>query len=1128
MKLFFVTGIANSNWSHIAEALQTPCQKVSEKTFSKIKETNNKVLKKDSSHTETINEALLTLNEGIPSVLADADIFTSLNYWATSSDIQFLVLYCAPHAALANALQENVLSNDECKELVSTWTEQTKTAYDFYLQHKKQCLLLDVQDVLENQELAAKDIAVFLEHETKLNTEILIIAPEAKLAANLLTLEQDYAFELYDEIRSAAPLLGTLTLSGVEEESCFTEDALNIVRRKHAEQRENQKNIRNIKGSLTDSLEKNRQQQADHAAVVNISNDKINDLTHAISECQEQLALTTKQTASDNQALQQKADSLEQLLAETKHALSDANNTQKQKTAQYNQQLANEQALVIKAKEAQENEQTTKVFNQNELAKTKATLNETLKNQSELNKQHDIRVIAIENTLSEARSEQELFILQITQLQEELEDKYFTSDASKEKFLEQVKQLQLQLDAKQKSVTELAQQHVTLIESEAKKLSEATTKNTELDSELEQSQSEQELILLQLAQLQEELENKYSTSDASKKKFLEQVKQLQLQLDAKQKSLTELAQQHVTLIESEAEKLSEARTKNTELEGELEQSQSEQELILLQLTQLQEELESLYQTNQTLNSRHEKHLADTAEYTELAAKMPVLEAENEIAVLQINQLQEELEYYYLQLQEQDTKKMQNTPTIEQLTQDAFAKCHIERFDVVGGYDDDGYADIQFVLHGVKLADGRQFDSLPVKLIEVDSRPGLEFRPSELIESNPPLSWREDMHDEYGAYIKFIPNPSASQAKQQQKTNERLNASERLLILSVATALSDALQQAHSDAEDLQDGKFRDWKLVALNLQQQIADLPAWLSFDAISLIEEMRSDNYEHLWVSFDNLLVNNHLYPNFKLKFVALGPLNEATLFTDTLMLELREQEHGGSPLQAWPPAAQDEYGFKLQANIDLQGEELTLTVDEKLSWHDNQFLRHLAKNLVNFIYALKQQNLVFERNIDDWLSVADRVNQLSQSGAKAVEPAEVTIDSERKLDFQEYVDLGGYQHLAYQTDLGEGQSLLLKLRAENINPITQIADMSLELRTGDKNVPLAESMFFGEDEYGPRVLIALSELGSENFKQFELTDGGKIVQAFIASINQLIQNDAELNTEQQALWMGLLTKEQ
>ncbi|MFT4789960.1 MAG: hypothetical protein ACI95X_002804, partial [Paraglaciecola sp.] len=453
MKLFFVTGIANSNWSHIAEALQTPCQKVSEKTFSKIKEINNIILKKDSSHTANINEALLTLNEGIPSVLADSEIFLSLNHWAKSSDIQFLVLYCAPQVALANALQEKVLTNDECKELVSSWTEQTKTAYDFYLQHKKQCLLLDVQDVLENQELAAKDVAVFLEHETKLNIETLIFAPEAKLAANLLMLEQDYAFELYDEIRSVAPLLGTLTISGVEELSCFSEDALDIVRRKHAEQRVNQKNIRNIKGSLTESFEKLRQQQASHAAVVNISNDKINVLTLAISECQEQLALTTKQAASDNQALQQKADSLEQLLAETKHA----------------QQLADEQAVVIKAKEAQENELAEKVTNQNELAKTKATLNETLKNQSELNKQHDIRVIAIENTLSEAKAEQELFILQITQLQEELEDKYFTSDASRKKYLEQVKQLQLQLDAKQKSVTELAQQHVTLIESEAKK-----------------------------------------------------------------------------------------------------------------------------------------------------------------------------------------------------------------------------------------------------------------------------------------------------------------------------------------------------------------------------------------------------------------------------------------------------------------------------------------------------------------------------------------------------------------------------------------------------------------------------------------------------------------------------------
>ncbi|MFQ3191624.1 MAG: hypothetical protein ACI936_002765 [Paraglaciecola sp.] len=245
-------------------------------------------------------------------------------------------------------------------------------------------------------------------------------------------------------------------------------------------------------------------------------------------------------------------------------------------------------------------------------------------------------------------------------------------------------------------------------------------------------------------------------------------------------------------------------------------------------------------------------------------------------------------------------------------------------------------------------------------------------------------------------------------------------------------------------------------------------------------------------------------------------------------MIIELREQDNNGAPLQAWPPVAQDEYGFKLQVNIDLQGNDLRLNVDEKLSEHDKQLLQHLAKNLVHFIYALKQQKIVFERSVEDWFSVADRINHLGLSNASVLEPIDTVSEQDLSLQFHEHIDLGGYQHLVYKTDVGKGQSLLFKLRAENINPTTQFADMSLELRTGDANVPLAETLYFGEDDYGPRVLITLSELASDNFTPLELTEGGQMVQIFMARVKKLIENNTALDTQQQRLWLGLLAKEQ
>ncbi|MFT5712411.1 MAG: hypothetical protein ACI9DQ_000814, partial [Glaciecola sp.] len=169
MKLFFVTGIANSNWSHIAEALQTPCQKVSENTFSKIKEANKVILRKGVATGATITDVILSLEDGSPSILVEEEILPSLDQWANSSEIRFLVFYCAPQIALASALQEQVLSNEECMDMLSSWVEQTRGAYDFYIKHKAQCLLLDVQDVVENQASAAKEMSTFLKVEATLN-----------------------------------------------------------------------------------------------------------------------------------------------------------------------------------------------------------------------------------------------------------------------------------------------------------------------------------------------------------------------------------------------------------------------------------------------------------------------------------------------------------------------------------------------------------------------------------------------------------------------------------------------------------------------------------------------------------------------------------------------------------------------------------------------------------------------------------------------------------------------------------------------------------------------------------------------------------------------------------------------
>ncbi|MDA8815539.1 hypothetical protein N9N48_07740 [Luminiphilus sp.] len=116
---------------------------------------------------------------------------------------------------------------------------------------------------------------------------------------------------------------------------------------------------------------------------------------------------------------------------------------------------------------------------------------------------------------------------------------------------------------------------------------------------------------------------------------------------------------------------------------------SENELLLLQILQLQEELEANYTEQKKLNVAHKTDAADLKEanerlqrnnandalkLSEISARVKDSELEGELQLLQIAQLQEELEYYFIKAKEaEDTKAVYSeVETAPQLVDDACA------------------------------------------------------------------------------------------------------------------------------------------------------------------------------------------------------------------------------------------------------------------------------------------------------------------------------------------------------------------------------------------------------------------------------------------------------------------------
>jgi hypothetical protein len=239
----------------------------------------------------------------------------------------------------------------------------------------------------------------------------------------------------------------------------------------------------------------------------------------------------------------------------------------------------------------------------------------------------------LQTTLS---SENELALLQISQLQEELEQALIHSKKDK--------------NDSNVLIERIEQQHANEKALFAEQLEQSVSQQATLSSE-------NELALLQISQLQEELEQALIHSEKDKndnKTLIEQVEQIEQQQANEKALLVEQLEQSVSL--------------QTTLS-------SENELALLQISQLQEELEQTFLNSRELQQQLkyknnefqllkngfdenmansisvEQYTANSKEYqakiNQLEMQISNLKTENELALLQINQLQEELEFYYI-------------------------------------------------------------------------------------------------------------------------------------------------------------------------------------------------------------------------------------------------------------------------------------------------------------------------------------------------------------------------------------------------------------------------------------------------------------------------------------------------
>ena len=649
---------------------------------------------------------------------------------------------------------------------------------------------------------------------------------------------------------------------------------------------------------------------------------------------------------------------------------------------------------------------------------------------------------------------------------------------------------------------EAAVQQASKLESTEQALKASNKKNSQLQTKLASAEEEQQLLLLQTTQLQEELEatvqqaSKLESVEQALKASNEQALQLQQKLTCANEE-AQLATLQIAQLQEELERtFSEYETvkarekeatakldKQLEANKQLKTLQTENVLLTEQLSQLQQGLEKAELEKKSLAKAHSELQQAQTEHAGVAdvsnEKLQNAELELELASLQISQLQEELEHYYLALQESERSLQNglphNTMSSNKIQTKVFDKAAASELSITGKYVEGDYQDIHLTLHNVIFPNGKQVESVKAKLVDVAGNIGIEFRAQE----NEALFREfEDSSDEYGPYLRYFLTAPENLQAQQQKTVERLNASERLLVMGCINVIAQHLQNTNiSTGTEVTSEQWREWRKAAISLSNHVDTLPNWLSFDSVQLREEFVTDGYEHLWLVFNNVLLG-YVWRNtlaFKLSANKVGMAQNGE-FSDAINIEFRELDDGSAPLMTWPPETADEYGPKLNVAIN------NLKSLNDLANHDKQLILHLINNVTSILDKLDVDESDMSRSKSAWsAAIATLLADESAKGEQQVpqesvqEELEAAAEVDNMLTCDEVVSVGSYQHLVFTQT---GSNTKIKLRAENVNPETFDAEVYLELRDGTNNVIYNDSEFFGEDDYGPRVKIPAETL--------------------------------------------------
>ena len=788
------------------------------------------------------------------------------------------------------------------------------------------------------------------------------------------------------------------------------------------------------------------------------SNSDLQEKLNQSEATHQQVSEALKTQEAQNNALAQDAEKLKESLAQQEEIKAVLEQTQTQLTnLQEEHETASQDKLSLVSRLEANNEQLKEKTNQ--LDKANAQISQlqteieklTVSNHSADNELNQIKNKATEletqlnaagNELAEHKNELELATLQVTQLQQELE----------------------QLIKNKKVLEETLQQSVEKEKTQAEQLNEKGMALTVAQQELQ-------LVTLQLSQLQQELESvsakeqTLQTALQSAKAEAEQAKSKGSQSDTKYNETCaelELATLQISELQQELESVSAkeknlqtalqsakaeaevAKSKGSQADTKYNETCAELELATLQISQLQEELEQLFAKEQAatkaLSDAETAQVAAKQNADEATAQLGVSQQEIELLTLQLNQLQEELEHYFVAYQKLKAESSAAASEAKGYWKNIIkARTNTflvaQKVQVTGGFDKDNVQRIITRLNQVtNLKD--EWDAFSVIFNDRNGNLDIEFHAPAENRFYPLSQFVKTGSSKVCDYSIIKPFDSAN-----CKVLAALNDDDKALLIEIVREVSihlhdsevEVLQQAENinvqawgpklaqmlealstpkPAEPVIEEKIIEPSDITLEPEEpsQLTELapitveaetkeeqspsePAGipqtadgLSFTKLTLSQNMVAETNQHLSIRADNLSYADRSFEQFEFKIGAKRIEKDG--FTQFGSIELREQK-GVAPISDWSIATEDKWGKKLILSLGpiiTAAEKQNIT---SLNGQDQAFVRAFLSALIKHIHKLDLNRIELANPISDWHTMLS--SMLEQFNHTAPVPAEI-----------------------------------------------------------------------------------------------------------------------------------------